>query len=210
MIFVTCQKYATKHMFCICLYSYSFVSFPFIYCFLIYYFILSFSKDCWMTANLLWRWSNGKERKSPPRQNLRIKWRFWNSWVCWIADGRRCLVRPKRGNVNAARVWGERQWLLYWLLYFGPTLFPDCSLPVFVTYVNIEGRGAGASRLIPLTGMSCSPQIFRNSCVCVFVFICLFVWLRPVVVSAHRIFCCGALTLSLRHVDLVGSRSVQA
>ena len=33
--------------------------------------------------------------------------------------------------------------------YFGPTLFPDCSLPVFVTYVNREGRGGGTSLLFP-------------------------------------------------------------
>lgn len=36
--------------------------------------------------------------------------------------------------------------------YFGPTLFPDCSLPVFVTYVNREGRGGGTSLLFPPLG----------------------------------------------------------
>lgn len=75
--------------------------------------------------------------------------------------------------------------------YFGPTLFPDCSLPVFVTYVNREGRGGGTSLLIPPLGMSCSAQIFPNSCLFVFVFlfIYLFVWLRPASGSAHRTFC---------------------
>lgn len=130
-----------------------------------------------MTANLLWRWSNGKERKSPPRQNLRIKWRFWNSWVCWIADGRRYLVRLKRGNVNAARLWEERQWLLSWFLvfwsYFISRLFFACVCHV------CEQRGQGwwyFSSLSSAGGCLVVPRSFPTL-VCLFLCLFLFVYL---------------------------------
>lgn len=127
-----------------------------------------------MTANLLWRWSNGKERKSPPRQNLRIKWRFWNSWVCWIADGRRYLVRLKRGNVNAARLWEERQRLVSWFLVFW-SYFISRLLFACVCHV-CEQRGHFSSHSPAGDVLWCpdlSQLVFVCLCVSFYLFICL-------------------------------------
>lgn len=96
------------------------------------------------------------------------------------------LSKAERGNVNAARLWEERQWLVSDFSCFGPLYF-QIALCLCLSRVNKRGP----SLLIPPLGMSCGARSFptRLVCLCVsFLFVYLFL-ARPASGSAHRTFC---------------------